>query len=134
MLSLSSSKRSLHRREVRINNFTCVVRVSLSAIVLNEESLFTKILLYKFYAGLVSSRKSQEVRCLSVNGEETHGSAILRTHVGKSSTIRDGNILDTRAVEFNEFANNTALSQHLGASEHKVSCCDLGLVEDIEDL
>ena len=63
--------------------------------------------------GGVASRARQIVDRFLVHREETHGGPVFRRHVGDGGAVRQGEVLRTRAVEFDELAHHAVLPQHL---------------------
>src|SRR5690606_13625821 len=57
---------------------------------------------------------------LFVDREETAGGAVFRRHVGDGGAVFDAHGRETRAIEFDELANDSLLPQHLRDGEHKV--------------
>src|SRR5690606_27522662 len=55
-----------------------------------------------------------------VHREEATGGAVFRCHVGNGGPVGQGQIRQAVAVELNEFADHTALTQHLGNGQHQV--------------
>ena len=66
----------------------------------------------------------QIIEALAVDGEEAAGRAIFGSHVADCRAIGEGQRLDAGAVEFDEFADDALLAQHLGDGQHEVGSRD----------
>ncbi len=123
--TLGTSKRRLHAVKIELHDITGVDGVSLSAVILNEQVLFSQVLLNGLNLRLVSTRDSEEVHGLTINREVTHGSTVLWGHVCNSGTISNIQALNSGSEILNELADNTSLSEHLGASKHQICSSDV---------
>lgn len=127
MRSLGSGERRLDGSEIKLHNFARVGWVGLRAIMLDEEILLTQVLFNELNVTFITASKAEIVHSVLVHWEVTHSSTVLRGHVSNSSSIGEGKRFYTRSEEFDELANNTALSEHLDASEDEIcGSCMLG--------
>ena len=118
---LRARQRTLHGAEVKIHDFSGVGRICLSAIVLHEHVLLTKIFLDELDVALITASESKIVHGVRIDGEVAHGSTVLRCHVRDSGSVSEAEILDTRSKELNKLADDTTLTEHLDTSEDQVS-------------
>lgn len=113
--SLRSGKRWLNGAKIKLHNFARVFRVSLRSIVLDEHILLAQIFFDELNMTFITTSEAHVLHGTAIDGEVSHSGTILRSHVGDSGSISKGQRLDTRSEEFDEFTNDTALSQHLDA-------------------
>ncbi len=121
MRSLRSRKGALNSGKIELHNLTRVGWVGLRSVMLDEEILLAQVLLNKLDVAFITASGSQVLHSAAINWEVAHSGTILGSHVGNSSSIGKGEVLAAWAEELNEFANNTALSEHLDASQDEIS-------------
>lgn len=56
-----------------------------------------------------------------IRWEVAHGCAVFWTHVGNGGSVSNGKSSGTRSEIFDEFTNNTTLSEHLSTSKDEIS-------------
>ena len=119
--SLGTGKRALNSAQIEGHNFTRVVGVSLGAVVLHEEVLFAQVLLDQLNVAFVTTSSAKVIHGAVIDGEVSHGCAVLRSHVSNGSSVSEAEILDTRSEEFDELADDTTLTKHLDTGQDQVS-------------
>lgn len=119
--TLGTGEGTLNSGEVKFHDFTGVVRVGLGAVIGDKHVLLAQVLLDKLNVTFFAASQTQVLNSALIDGEVAHSGTVLGSHVGNSGTISQVKAADTRAKEFNELANDTALTEHLDASEHQVS-------------
>lgn len=119
--SLGAGKARDDIAEVELHNLSRVVRGSLRAIVLDEHILGSEVVLNLLDVSLVTTSQSHASDGHFIDGEVSHGGSVLRGHVGNSSTISEGKLLDGITEELNKLANDSTLTEHLHDSESQIS-------------
>jgi hypothetical protein len=71
-------------------------------------------------SGRRASGLDQIIDRLVVDAEKTHGRAVFRRHVADGGAIRHRKRRRALAEEFDEFADDLRLAQHLGDGKHQV--------------
>jgi len=99
------------------------VGVDRRIILVTPEAVLFRVSFDQGNPVFVTARVAQVAECFAVNREEATGRTIFRRHVGDCRAIRQWQNVQTRAVEFNEFANNAKLAQHLDHFQNKVGAC-----------
>lgn len=89
--------------------------------MLDEHALLPEIAFDHVNLSARSARDLQVVHGLLIDWEVTHGGTVLGRHIGNGGPVRQGEGLDAWSVEFDEFTNDTSLSQHLDAGQNKIS-------------
>jgi len=107
--------------KVEFEDFTSVVGINLSTIISSEKTLSLKISFNVLNVFFRSASQSKVLDSLFIHREITHSGTVFGTHIGDSSSISEVQRSATRAVEFNEFADDTSLSEHLGDGQDQIS-------------
>ena len=55
-----------------------------------------------------------------IDREETAGRAIFGRHIGDGGAVGEREMVEARAVEFDEFADDALLAQHLRDGQHEI--------------
>jgi len=118
--ALGSSEGSLNTAEVEVHDFSGVGGVLLGAVVLDEHILLSQVLLDELDVALVSAGEAEVVNSVAIDGEVSHGGTVLGSHVGNGGTISESEVLDTRSVELDELADDSALTELLDNSEDQI--------------
>ena len=69
-----------------------------------------------------ATAQSEVIERFIINGEKTAGGAVFRCHVGNRGAIRQRQMIETVAKEFNEFTDHAFLAQHFHNHKDKVGC------------
>ena len=120
MGALGSREGALHGAEVELHDLSRVGGISLGAVILDKKILLTQILLDQLNVALIAAGGAKILHGATIDGEVAHGGAILGSHVCDSCSVSQGKRLDARAEELDKLADDTAFTQHLDASEHKI--------------
>jgi hypothetical protein len=83
--------------------------------VIFEHALGGQILCDDLDLLLASARLAQVTEGDLVNGEETDGGSVFRSHVADGGSVCKGETFHARSIELNEFINDSFLSEHFGA-------------------
>ncbi len=102
-----------HIKRQRVGVDRCVIRVAPHAV-------FLGIGFDQRNAVLFAARGAQVTQGFAVDREETTGSTIFRCHVGDGRAVCQWQVIQTFAVEFDEFGNNAFCAQHFDDFQHKV--------------
>jgi len=95
--------------------------VFLGAIIDSEETLSLKILLNVSNLVAGSVGLSKILKSTSINWEVTHSGTVFGGHVSNGGSVSEGKSVDTRSVEFDEFADDTLLSEHFSDGQDQIS-------------
>ena len=87
-----------------------------------EERLFLAIRFDERNLFVTARGEPQISKGFVVDGEEAHGCAVFRGHVGDGGAIRNAQAGKTGAVELHEFSDDSFLAQHFRDGEYKVRC------------
>mmetsp|Transcript_3556 Transcript_3556/g.6059 ORF Transcript_3556/g.6059 Transcript_3556/m.6059 type:complete len:220 (+) Transcript_3556:1031-1690(+) len=93
--------------------------------MLDEEILLPQVFLDELNLGLVSSGEVEVVDGLLVDGEVSHGGAVLGSHVGNGGSVCEVQALNSGSEELDELADDSSLSEHLDAGEHEIGGGDV---------
>ena len=85
-----------------------------------EHALRLGIGFHQLDAGFVAAGEVQEVERDLVHREEAAGRTVFRGHVGNGGTVGQLQVIQARAEELHELADNAALAQHLRHRQHEV--------------
>ena len=78
-------------------------------------------------SSLLTAGQSKIVQRALVYGEKAASCTVFRSHVSDGCAVSERECFHARSEKFNEFANNTVLSEHLNDSQRHVRSRDAGL-------
>lgn len=119
--SLGARKTAVDGAEVEFQDFTAENGFRLRTVIKSEkvvgsEVSFNEGNLFRGSVGLLEVFDS-----LVISREVTHSGTVFGTHVGQSGSVSNAEGGSTGTKVFNEFTDDTSLSQHLSTSEDQIS-------------
>lgn len=115
--ALGARERGFDGAEVKVHDVTREIGVGLAR---GEHALSTEVLLDGLNGILVAAGEVEVLNGVLINREVSHSGTVFRSHVGNGGTISQRDVLDTRAEELDELADDTALSEHIDAGQDKI--------------
>lgn len=116
----------LNRSQIELHDSSRVFRVGHRSIINTVKSLSLQVCLDHADTVWVSSDQVEILDSLVVHGEEAHGCAVLWGHVSDRSSVSEGEVGAAWSEELHKLSNDTALAEHVGAGEDKISGSGMG--------
>ena len=120
MRSLRTCNGWLDAFETKFHNVSSINWIRLRPVVNSEKTLSFKIVSNHLNSILIGTNESHILQGLLIDWEEAHGCAVFWRHIGDGSTIGQTKVLTSRSKEFDEFSDNTSLSQHGDAGQDQI--------------
>ena len=112
-----SGQARLDRPEIELDRFG-VLRIGLAGAA--EEPLRLRVRLDQLDARRLAAGEAQVVERHRVDREDRDRGAVLRAHVADRRAVGERQMLEARAVELHELADDAVLAQPLGDGQHQI--------------